>query len=387
MTGQAVRIGVIGGGLMGRELASAVGRWLALDDHPSQPSITAVCDTNPAVLEWWRAHVSTVTRLTADYRELLDAPDVDVLYIAVPHHLHEQVYLDAVAAGKDFLGEKPFGIDLAAGGRIVDAIERSACFVRCSSEIPFYPGAQLALQLIRAGELGTILDARNAFLHSSDLDLGKPVNWKRQVQFCGELGVLGDLGMHALHLPMILGWAPHTVYAVLQNVVPERNDGRGGRVPCDTWDNATLLCRSGDPSSPFPLTIETKRIEPGAMNTWQLRATGLGGGVSFSTAEPKTVWRFTIDDGRQVWERIETGSQSVFRTVTGGIFEFGFADAIQQMWAAYLAERAGALGDRFGCVTPAQALLAHRILDAALRSHRSGAAEAVDTATAQLVAS
>jgi hypothetical protein len=45
------------------------------------------------------------------------------------------------------------------------------------------------------------------------------------------------------------------------------------------------------------------------------------------------------------------------------------------MWAAYLAERAGALGDRFGCATPEEALTAHRVFDAALRSHGSGAAE------------
>jgi hypothetical protein len=70
----------------------------------------------------------------------------------------------------------------------------------------------------------------------------------------------------------------------------------------------------------------------------------MDGGVSFSTAQPKTVHRFAVRDGRQVWERFEVGSQSAFATITGAIFEFGFADAILQMWAAYLAERAGALG-------------------------------------------
>ena len=56
-------------------------------------------------------------------------------------------------------------------------------------------------------------------------------------------------------------------------------------------------------------------------------------------------------------------------TVTGGIFESGFSDSILQMWAAFLAERAGALGDKFGCVTPEEALQTHRIYDAALESH------------------
>jgi predicted dehydrogenase len=63
--------------------------------------------------------------------------------------------------------------------------------------------------------------------------------------------------------------------------------------------------------------------------------------------------------------------------VTGGIFEFGFSDAVLQMWAAFLAERAGTLGDAFPCVTPAEAVAAHRLFDAALRSADSGRAEPV----------
>ena len=120
----------------------------------------------------------------------------------------------------------------------------------------------------------------------------------------------------------------------------ERPDPRTGElVPCDTIDNATLDCDAG-----FPLTLRTHRIAPGHMNTWRILATGMDRGVSFSTAQPKTVHRFAVRDGRQVWERFEVGSQSVFATITGPIFEFGFADAILQMWASYLAERARSAG-------------------------------------------
>ena len=43
------------------------------------------------------------------------------------------------------------------------------------------------------------------------------------------------------------------------------------------------------------------------------------------------------------------------------------------MWAAFLAEREGVLREGFGCVTPAEAALTHRIFDAALRSQATGA--------------
>ena len=372
MTAQAVRVGIVGAGLMGRELAAAIGRWSALDDHPARPELVAVCDTNPEALRWFD-RIASVTHKTTDYRHLLDDDSIDVLYLAVPHHLHERLYLDTIDAGKDFLGEKPFGIDLAAAERIVKAIDDAGVFARCSSEMPFFPGAQLAYAAIAQGALGTPIDVQHDFLHSSDLDRTKPINWKRQAQFCGEIGVMGDLGMHVAHLPLRLGWRPRTVFAQLSDLVTERPDPTTGEpTPCDTIDNATLLCDAG-----FPLTLRTFRIAPGHMNTWRITATGMDGGVGFSTAQPKTVHRFAVRDGRQIWERLEVGSQSAFPTITGPIFEFGFADAILQMWAAFLAERAGALDGRFGCATPQEALDAHRIFAAALRANRTHKAEPV----------
>lgn len=367
-----VEIGLVGGGLMGRELAAAIGRWSALVDHPVQPRLSAVCDVNPAVLAWFD-RIDTVRLRTTDHTELLADDRLDVLYLAVPHHLHERLYLDTVAAGKDFLGEKPFGIDLAAASRIVEAVEaRDGLFARCSSEIPYFPGAQLAYAEAASGDLGQLIEAECSFWHSSDLDRDKPLNWKRQAAHCGALGVLGDLGMHVAHVPLRLGWRPSHVYAVLSDLVTERPDGRGGMAPCDTIDNATLSTDAG-----FPLTLSCKRIAPGEMNTWRFRALGMDAGVEFSTAQPKTVRRFRVRGGRQVWEHLEVGSQSAFPTITGGIFEFGFSDAVLQMWAAFLAERAGALGDRFGCATPREALASHEVFDAALRSGASRAAEAV----------
>jgi predicted dehydrogenase len=371
VTPRPVRIGIVGGGLMGRELAAAIGRWSALEGHPVAPALHAVCDPSEPAREWFR-RIATVRTITDDRRRLLDDPEIDVLYLAVPHHLHEELYLDAIAAHKDFLGEKPFGIDLAAARRIVQAIP-SDLFVRCSSEMPYFPGALRAYETVRDGALGTIFEAHAAFLHSSDLDLAKPINWKRQARYCGELGVIADLGMHVLHLPLRLGWRPQTVYATIQDIVAERPGPDGRPVPCDTPDNATLHAMVGD----FPLTLETKRIAPGHANTWILRVLGLEGGVEFSTASPKDLWRFERRDGRQLWQREQTASTSAFPTITNPIFEFGFPDAVLQMWAAYLAEREGELGDRLGCVTPREALQSHEIFAAALRSRESLEAERV----------
>ena len=112
--------------------------------------------------------------------------------------------------------------------------------MRVSSEFPFLPGVQRSSALIRSGEFGRLLEIRNSFLHSSDLDPKKPINWKRQSKFCGEPGVMNDLGLHVAHVPLRLGWKPISLYAQLQKIYNERPDGRGGMAACDTWDNAMV---------------------------------------------------------------------------------------------------------------------------------------------------
>ncbi len=380
-----IHIGIIGGGLMGREMASAFARWCALTDVSVQPVLTAVADLNPATLDWFKV-IPSCTQLTTDYHELLANPEIDVVYVAVPHHLHETIYLDVLTAGKDLFAEKPFGIDLASAKRILAAVKSSGRFVRCSSEMPFFPGGQRAFEVasLQSGlgvppqtvqgasrpassSIGRILEITSGFHHSSDLDPNKPANWKRLNATCGEGGVLNDLGMHACHLPLRLGWKPNRIFAQLQKGYPHRPDGKGGTIACDTWDNGVLHTWTTIADEEVPLRLEMKRLAPGATNTWFIEILGTDGGVRFSTAEPKTLWVF--ERGKeQWWKRTDLGFGTAFKTVTGGIFEPGFPDVIQQMWAAYLMEREGLLDGRFGCATPEEAVESHEIFAAALES-------------------
>lgn len=351
---------------MGRELASALGRWFVLNDFPVRAELTAVCDLAEVQREWFRK-IPGVKLLTADHRELLASPEVDVVYVAVPHNLHKDLYLDVLNSGKDLLAEKPFGIDLAAARSIAEATKKSGNFVRCSSEFPFLPGPQRAYEFARGGKLGQLLEVRSGFHHSSDLDPQKPANWKRQTRTCGEIGVMGDLGMHTVHLPFRLGWFPKRVYAQLQKIYPERPDGKGGTAICDTWDNALLHSDLEIDGRDVPMRFEMKRLAPGETNSWFIEILGTDGGVRFNTRDPKALWTFQRGKD-QIWSRTDLGFHGPFPTVTGGIFEPGFPDCFLQMWASYLAERAGQLGDRFGCVTPEEAVRSHELFAAALES-------------------
>jgi predicted dehydrogenase len=364
---KSVKIGVIGGGLMGREVASALARWFVLDSFPVRAELVAVCDLAEKQREWFR-QIPSVQLLTDNHHELLAHPEIDVVYVAVPHNLHEQIYLDVLKAGKDLFAEKPFGMDLRAAVSIREAAASSGRFVRCSSEFPFLPGVQRVCQLARENKWGRLLEVRSGFHHSSDLDPAKPANWKRQVKTCGEIGVMGDLGMHAVHVPFRLGWNPKRVYAQLQKVYHERPDGRGGMAVCDTWDNALLHTEIDFEGEEIPLRFEMKRLAPGEANTWFIEVMGTDGGVKFSTKEPKTLWTFQRGK-EQSWQRTDLGFNGPFPTITGGIFEPGFPDCFMQMWASFLAEREGKLEGKFGCVTPDEAVRSHELFAAALHSH------------------
>ncbi len=364
-----IKFGVIGCGLMGREFASSAARWLHLSDTRARPEIVAVCDLNPALTGWFSANVPSVGQVTNHYQELLANDDVEAVYCAVPHNLHHSIYPEILAAGKHLLGEKPFGIDAEANADIQSAIDaHPECFVRCSSEMPFFPGAQKLIDFVRRDDFGEIIEVEAAFLHSSDLNPDKPINWKRMVDVNGAYGCMGDLGMHVLHVPLRLGWKPAKVSAALVNRFPTRPDGKGQVVPCETWDNATITGHVDDGQGGFPLVLKTWRIAPGHSNTWSIRVLGTRNSAYFSTQNPRQ-WQFmTYSGGSQVWQVEDLGFQTLFPAITGGIFEFGFPDAMQQMWAAFTDEFAGGDANGFRCVTPEEASDHHAILTAALKA-------------------
>jgi predicted dehydrogenase len=383
---RVVRFGLVGGGLMGREFASAAARWVHIDAPGVRPELAVVCDSSPDVLAWYE-RLQPAPRLVSDYRELLAHDSVEAVYCAVPHHLHEELYTACLRSGKHLLGEKPFGIDLSANQAIgAEIAAHPELLVRCSSELPFYPGGQRVWRWIAERRYGRVLEVRSAFLHSSDLDPDKPINWKRRAAQNGEYGVMGDLGMHALHLPLRAGWFPTNVRAILSDVVRERPDGRGGTAPCDTWDNALLLCEVEADGYAFPLRIETKRIAPGETNTWIIEVDGTEGSIAYSTKQPKTLrWMAYEPGGPQAWCVLDLGSESAYPSITGAIFEFGFSDAILQMWAAFVDELAhGRDGMRqpFQCATPEEAAATHRIFTAALESQATSSVVPVGAAPA-----
>ncbi len=357
---------------MAREFASAAARWCHFTGDVPRPEIVGVCSAVPSEFDWFRKNFPDIKYYETDYKELLKRDDIDVIYCAVPHSLHERFYVDAICAGKSLLGEKPFGIDKAANEGILKAIEEHPeVIVRCTSEFPYYPAVQKMIEWAKEGKYGRIIEVRSGFHHSSDMDLNKPINWKRQVKTNGEYGCLGDLGIHTQHVPFRLGFLPKTVYASFSDLVKERPDGKGGMAVCDTYENATLLCTAEDQNgNEFPLQLETKRMAPGATNRWFLEIYGMDFSAKFSSDDANALLFTTSWGQEQAWSRISIGYKPMLKTITGGIFEFGFVDAMQQMMGAFMLELTGQEVP-FGLFTPEETRLSHKLSTAALESYHN----------------
>ena len=361
---------------MGKEFASSVARWCHLLDENPVPVISAICDKNPDSWKWYTDNFPAIGIRTDNYKDLLKSDEVDAVYCAVPHNLHEQFYTDIIKSNKHLLGEKPFGIDIKANRNIIKIIqENPEVIVRCSSEFPYFPACQHLIKWLSAHKYGRLIEVRTGFHHSSDMDLNKPINWKRMVEINGEYGCMGDLGMHTLHIPFRMGWKPKNVSANLQKIAETRPDGKGGSVPCKTWDNAVLTCIGEDPRTgkEFTMVVETKRMAPGATNNWFIEVYGTEGSAMFSTHDPKA-FNYLVTSGKeQGWTRIDVGSQSAIPSITGGIFEFGFSDAFQQMMGSFMSEFSeNKDGHPFRNVTPEETLWSHELFTAALESHNTG---------------
>ena len=383
---KVVKFGIIGCGLMGREFASATARWCHLADIDVKPEIVAVCDMNAELLKWYTGNFPSIKQVTNDYKELLANDDVEAVYIAVPHNLHAEFYCAAIEAGKHLMGEKPFGIDQKDNKIISECIQKHPdVFVRCTSHSPFFPAMQQIGKMFEADEFGQIIEVNTGFLHSSDLDFNKTINWKRMLKFNGEYGCMGDLGMHACHMPFRAGFRPLNVSAVLSNIVKQRPDGKGDMADCETWDNATLLCETLDPATgeTFPMTLKTQRIAPGNTNTWYFEVLGTKASAKWSSRQINTLKVIKYDGGEQPWQATDMGHQMAYKSITGGIFEAGFSDAILQLWAAFLYElHHGKPISKFaGGVVPDEVALSHKLFTAALESQKTKSTVKIDSSS------
>lgn len=123
--------------------------------------IVALCDADPATAEsrakaWGLEGVT----ITDDYADLLALDTVDLVDILLPHHLHAEVALAAIAAGKSVSLQKPMTLTLEDADRLVDAAAVAKVRFRVFENFLFYPPIVKAKALVDEGAIGKPLTIR-----------------------------------------------------------------------------------------------------------------------------------------------------------------------------------------------------------------------------------
>src|SRR5262245_3166432 len=125
-----LRFGLIGYGAWGRCHASAIAQTPGCD-------LRAVCAQSEQSRN--AAASETGAALTGSIEELVSRPDLDVIDIVAPNHLHESAALAAFAHGKHVLLEKPLSTTIASCDRIIAAANESGRLLLVGHEMRFSP--------------------------------------------------------------------------------------------------------------------------------------------------------------------------------------------------------------------------------------------------------
>ena len=157
-------------------------------------------------------------RVARSYEEMLAAPDVDIVSIASPNHLHADQAVAAAEAGKHILLEKPTGLDVAELRRIRDAVRRAGVRTIVSFELRYNPLLKFAHWMRESGRLGTIRFARVQYL-SRVTDWYSGWDWVRTIE--GGRSHLLAAGCHAVDALRWCAGKEATAVSALQTTFTE----------------------------------------------------------------------------------------------------------------------------------------------------------------------
>lgn len=219
---ERLRCGVIGAGAAGLDHLSKLAAC-------PRASAVAIAEIHPK-----RAREATdrfhIPRSYTEYHELLEQPDIEAVTVAVPNHLHAQVAMDALKAGKHVLLETPMAVRAKDAERIVEVARKTRRTVLVAQDFRLHRQVTAARALVDHGDLGDIYHARAFWLRRSGIP--RIGSWYTQKNFAGG-GCLFDLGLHMLDLSLFLmkDFEARSVYALKHSKLGPRGIGEseGGR--------------------------------------------------------------------------------------------------------------------------------------------------------------
>ncbi len=165
--------------------------------------IVAVCDPNLSRARE-KARLWGVQKVYQNYQQVLSDPDVELVELLTPHHLHCEMTVAACQAGKHVSVQKPMAINASEATQMIAAAEAAGVKLRIYENFVFYPPAVRARELIRAGEIG---EPRMIRMHVStgtgDTAWKVPLSawiWRFRKKMAGGGPLVFDHGYHLFSL-------------------------------------------------------------------------------------------------------------------------------------------------------------------------------------------
>ncbi|MBC7251944.1 MAG: Gfo/Idh/MocA family oxidoreductase [Anaerolineae bacterium] len=189
--------------------------------------LVAVCDSRRGRARA-KAKAWGVDKVYTDYRALLADPEVDLVELLVPHHLHAEMAIAACRAGKHVSVQKPMARTVSEAESMMAAAEQAGVVLRVYENFVFYPPYVRARQMIEAGEIG---EPQMIRLHvntgTRDTAWKVPLSawlWRFDEQRCGGGPLVFDHGYHLFSLARYLMGEVERVYAWIDRspVVPTK---------------------------------------------------------------------------------------------------------------------------------------------------------------------
>jgi len=163
---------------------------------PDRARIVAVCDINKEEAVG-RASPYGAAAFT-DFGEMVKHPEVELVDICLPHHLHYKAARSALEAGKNVLLEKPMAQTSAEANELLGLARRMKVMFTVAENTRFVKAYQEAEKLLAEKKLGEIWLVRTLVCGSEVARLSNPSSWLTRRETGG--GIILDAGVHSFYL-------------------------------------------------------------------------------------------------------------------------------------------------------------------------------------------
>jgi predicted dehydrogenase len=247
-----------------------------------------------------RAEAKGLAPVYESYEALLGDPQVDVVHVTTPNHLHHSQVRDALAAGKHVVCEKPLATTSAESAELLELAQKSG-LVHCTNfNLRFYPIAHQARAVVASGALGDVWNVHGGYLQDWLL-YPTDWNWRLEPEKGGALRAVADIGSHWMDLAQwVTGRRIEAVFADLTTALPVRRRPAGEvetfaaagdvervEAPMTTEDIANLLFRLEGGCAGAAVVSQ---VSAGRKNSLRLEVDGSEGALAWDGERHEELW-------------------------------------------------------------------------------------------------